>query len=310
MDIRRKKMWGLSGAAIVVVAVLLAFRWNGSARGDASRTLYGKIVDQMGRPVSGASVEFNSSFIAGFIPFADSNYHRWLVRTTSAPDGKFSINAGKGHLLECYAIAKPGYSKGVFPSGFAFPPNPYPTPLYHPDPGHPVLFVMWNDAFKRILSNKLTISIDGQLYAIRYLSGSVERNTGGSEDLAFTVTYPQAPPTGHFEWRLQIWSGMDGSVTECDGPLAGSAPADGYAPKLEYVMKADDPHWSNAMAKRFYTKERHGNIYAAVELTIQLNPKGGPGTATIEYTASFDHSPDLTPGPVSQFKNDGVAGRH
>jgi hypothetical protein len=212
--------------------------------------------------------------------------------------------------VSCQAIIKQGYSKAIYPGTFAFGAWGPAAYQYRPDPGHPTAFLMWNDAFRRIVSKRITTSVeDSKTYACHYLPAVVESNVSGLDDLAFTVKYPKVRPQGAFEWGLLVQV-TDVTEAQCHGALEGRAPAEGYVPKLEYVMKADDPQWSSSIAKRFYTKDRHGQIYAAVELTINLDPKGGPATATIEYTASFDHSPDLTPGPVSQFKNDGVAGRH
>jgi hypothetical protein len=156
---------------------------------------------------------------------------------------------------------------------------------------------MWNKAFKRIISKKVTSPIDSRMHTLRYLSGVVEPNLTMQEDLAFTVTYPQPLPHGHFDWELNFHA-VEGSVAECDGQLSNSAPTQGYVPKLKRQMRADASDWSTTMMARFYTKGLDSGNYAAVQLTVDLRPGNDTPRVTIQYAASFDHSPDLAPGPV------------
>ena len=265
------------------------------ANGKPSMTLYGQVLDQNGRPVPDAEVNFDASRLDIGMPFYSGNEHHRSVRAITDASGRFTLNAGRGDLLSCVSLVKPGYSQALVGGPFKFA-GLTAVPVYRPDPDHPVQFVMWNDAFRHVLTEKVTASVDGQLHTLAYRDLRVKSELGGA-DFSFTITKPGAASAAPFGWQLTV-RGVGCDLQECSGQLRSEAPEKGYVPELSVTMSADDPHWSKRATLRFYTRSDHGEVYAGVEMHVSVGDDGKKSDVTITYSANFGNSRDLVPGPV------------
>jgi hypothetical protein len=292
----------------MVAVLLLTFAWvlpRGCDLlwGNVAMVAYGQVVDQSNHAVEGAAVELTASRQARFqlpILFSQDGIVHWTVDAVTAADGSFVVNAGRGQALDVRSIKKPGYVQSKLGGGrFIFAIN-QPRLIYHPDSKHPVIFMMWNSALRRVVSREVICRAIGDdvFQTLEYVSGRVERAQGGFEELKFRLKYPSGNPRAPYDWELEVGGGMQGEVAEAKGSSKDEAPMTGYLPTLRFLMKADNPHWSSTISRRFYTHGKYSEVYAAVELTAKLGMGGQPATVTIKYTASYDGSRSLKPGPV------------
>jgi hypothetical protein len=275
--------------------------------GNAPMNLYGKLVDQMGNPVADVPVFFTASANTRFqlpILLANDGETTWLVHGTTTKDGTFRISAGWGQVLYPGRSGDLGYLNGNTPGPFEFGRNAHER-NFHGDPNHPVMFIWWNDSFKRIISRDVTAQVGHDLYTLSYRSGRVSPYGIGDENLHFRIVRPGGNPPRPYDWSIEIRSvyQLHGELAEANGALKPEAPEKGYVHELLYTMKANDPHWSPQMTKRFYTRGQTGDVYAGVELTASLGINGADPTVTIHYTANFGKSRDLVPGPVKPAGN-------
>lgn len=262
--------------------------------------LYGIVVDQNGVPVPGAEVHFDASRFDMGLPFYSGNEQHWEAHALTDGGGRFTVKAGKGDLLQYQYLKKIGFSEGI-PSGPFSYGGLNAVPRYHPDPKHPVQFMMWNEAFRHVLSEKITASVDGQLYTLAYRDLKVKSELGGA-DFSFKITKPAAvPPPSPFDWQLTV-RGVGCKLQKCPGPLGSEAPAKEYVPELKVTVSAADPDWSKDATLRFYTRSDHGEVYAGVEMHVSVGEGNKNSDVTIAYTANFGNSRDLAPGPATPAK--------
>jgi hypothetical protein len=275
--------------------------------GNGRMVLYGKVVDQMGSPIANSTIEFTASAASRFRPpilFAEDGERSWIVSTTTMPDGSFTLDAGRGQVLYLGRAGETGYVNGDVPGPFYFG-RKAKMPRIGPDREHPVSFMRWNAAFKRIISKDVTCRPGHGNYFLEYLSGKIANSDEGFPNLTFSVLRPGGRPIRPYDWTLEV-RGVRGGVADADGPIKSEAPAVGYAPKLNYEIRAADHNWSPMVVKRFYTRssgyELNSPIHGLVEMTVVLGDHGEDPAVTIHYTANFDNSRDLTPGPVMPAK--------
>src|SRR6202035_4061572 len=117
--------------------------------GNAPMDLHGRLVDQMGNSVPDAPVVFTASAWTRFqIPIEGGRETNWLVGATTAADGMFNIHAGWGKALFPGKTGDLGRLNGHVPGPFHYGWGT-PTREFHGDVAHPVVFMSWNDNFKR-----------------------------------------------------------------------------------------------------------------------------------------------------------------
>jgi hypothetical protein len=266
-------------------------------------SLYGVVTDQMGDPVPNAHVVFDGVAQARFqVPIlaGEGKERTWRIEATSGPDGKFAIHDGWGTTLHLESIERSGYERACPYETFHFGRS-RPGPPYRPDPGKPAVFMCWNNAIKRVISRDITAQLGLDWYALGYRSGRFSKYGTGDENIEVRIIRPvgnQPPP---YDWTLEI-EGINGKVTDANGPLKPEAPDGQYTWTLRYPVHATDPAWSSKMTVHLYSKGTDtlamSRLYAGVELSVALGATGQNPTVAVHYTANFGNSRDLTPQPV------------
>jgi hypothetical protein len=277
-------------------------------QGNGPMIVYGRVIDQTGKPITDAPVNFMASANPRFqlpFPLAKPRRAEWQVSATTDHDGYFYLNGGRGLALYALRVGELGFEKGAIPNNFYFGRRSDGN-IYHPDSKNPTVFMWWNDVYKRIVSKTATCRPkrdDGCTLA--FLSGAMTNSEGAFEQLEIFVQRPPAGTATPFDWGVDVRA-LDGGLVETEAKLGPEAPDAGYEPKKHYFVSAKDPHWSLRLLRRFYTRN-HGYeigkpIYAGVELEVVLDANDANPTVTARYTADFGNSRDLTPGPVMPAK--------
>jgi hypothetical protein len=310
MSDKKTTKWRWAMASLLLIALLAVIPHSCDlVKGNVPMTLYGRVVDQMGNAAPGAALTFEASARPRFSPpsVATDDSVKWRVQATAGPDGTFTIHGGWGQTLFLKSISGPRYAQACLYLTFNYGWKST-DPIYHPEPANPVVFMCWNDAFKRIISGKMesTIAMDSEGVAFR--SGRISKFGTGDENFAFRVIRPPGNPKRPYEWSVAV-DGLYGKVQKAAGELGAEAPREGYTKKLREIMAANDPAWSPQMRLLFYSQApdlgpgQGPKIHARVDMSAIIADNNQDVSVTIKYAANFGNSRDLTPGPVVPAKN-------
>ena len=129
--------------------------------------------------------------------------------------------------------------------------------------------------------------IDGTPHYFDLMTGAKRVGGAASGDIAVRIVRP-ANHGQRFDWSL-VLEGVGGAgLIEFSDELTFEAPVEGYQPKLEYEMKADEPGWRAGVEKSFFVRSRDGKLYArlkadvmaiyneqaAIDVEVYVNPSG------------------------------------
>ena len=89
---------------------------------------YGKVVDETGTPLAGATVTF------GWVVYPEDVMH---TNVLADPEGFFALNNATGATLYV-SVTKDGYVQGTNQGRFDF--HSLPDASFQPDPNNPVVF--------------------------------------------------------------------------------------------------------------------------------------------------------------------------
>lgn len=254
---------------------------------------YGKVVDENGQPVAGAKVEFSWTDLT---PNGTSE-----AQTTSDPQGQFTLTAQRGKRLQV-RVNKDGYHRSQEQSAGNFEYAAFFEPSYYqPDPNAPVIFRLRKKGNPEPLIVRQTlygIRIDGTPHYIDLATG--KKTVGGAQtgDIAIRLVRP-ANPGQRFDWSLEL-EGVNGAeLMESADELLFNAPVDGYQPKLEYEMKADDPSWRAGLQKRLFVRGRSGKLYALLQADVMAT-YNEQASVDLEVNANASGSRNVEPGGPKQ----------
>ncbi len=105
---------------------------------------YGRVIDQHGNPVAGASVTARWAYFP-FIPNGDFGPNYKNLHLTTDSDGRFSIQKDDGMSIVINTIEKGGYEiKGH--AAYMFSDGGYKMLQSFSDPENPVIFHAWKKA--------------------------------------------------------------------------------------------------------------------------------------------------------------------
>ena len=191
---------------------------------------YGKVIDQDGRPVSGARIRYGWNGVNGSNErFDESN-----------SEGMFSIENIQGKLLSV-RVGREGYH--AVNNGFgSFEYAAFFEPDYHePDPENPVVFQMLQKGPSEPLIHRgptlLSARNDGTSTSFDLITG--QRAVANSGDIAVRIT--KGPKKGNrFDWTVTIEGKGGTGLIESSDEFMVTAPADGYQPRWMFDQKATD----------------------------------------------------------------------
>lgn len=229
-------------------------------------SFYGKVVDEAGRPVAGATAELLWTDMS---PEGSSKTNLF-----SGADGQFSITGIRGKHLGI-DIFKEGYYRALSKGRSSFEYAGFWEPTYHqPDPDNPVVFHLR----KKGEAEPLAVGEGKVLVGVG--KGAVIPWPGDSGVVRVAVTENDKASR---KWAAQL-SVDGGGVLPALEEFPFLAPESGYQPSI--LIDQDSPKppgWQGQHGGRFYVKT--GAAYALLEIQqlltkktmyyeVRLNPSG------------------------------------
>lgn len=255
---------------------------------------YGRVIDQNGNPVAGASV--------GYSPI--DNFTSSTTHYTGVSDagGYFSIENIKGIALSV-GVGKQGY----YPVGDKYDKSPSSSATFAygmgpdsyrqspPTKDNPAIFVLQKMGetapLVQLSRRQVDVPKTGTPLSIDLTTGRI-----GGKDLTLE-SWTGTKTLNRFDWSYRL-SVSEGGLVERKGEFDFEAPADGYHSQIEVKMPADAPQWSSRLSKQYFAK-LPGDRYARfsirfypgvkddgadrnfVVLESYVNPK--PGSRNLEF---------------------------
>ncbi len=252
---------------------------------------YGKVVDQYGEAVDGASVKASVMVSTGI-------RSGWRTATTvTAEDEGFDFTGLEGQDVS-FVVSKEGYLFAQREGIYSYTYFEADHKRHIPDAAAPVEFILWRlqGPERMIHYNRISwdFTCDGKPVGINLRTARVD---GEDPDIIVTVERsPQIQPPGgrDFYWRATI-AAVDGGLQ-----LAGErdyynlAPEDGYAPEYVHVQTATDErpmdqrqqrwHWKRSHDAKLFFKIRDGYGVISFRIFAALDRKEGDNAAAIDAT--------------------------
>ena len=226
---------------------------------------YGKVVDQFGEPVPGATVVFQWTTVVGPVTNPEK-------RTSTGTDGHFELKDVQGKVL-AVSVDKIGYdSTDDWIQNFEYA-DFFHDNFYVPDPNNPVLFHL-----RKILDAEPM-----------YLFKTHNDLSPASPPLTLDVASGKMKTPGDFDFSVQIgekgnenWYDYSVSVEALNGAgfivtteeNPNRAPDNGYQKAFAIQQSTADTNYSPNLSFRFYAKTREGK-YGVVYVDMTV-PRRGP----------------------------------
>jgi hypothetical protein len=265
---------------------------------SASIEFWGKVIDQHGNPVVGATVHYSAA----------DKYFKDGTKYEGASDerGLFSISNIKGAGLYV-RVSKDGYyhidDKSAHSFGYGSPSGEAP-----PSKQQPAVFVLQKmgatEPLIKLGTGGVLVPKDGtpKKLSLRRERARLSGSTSGDLQIELWSDYQPPPPHGRvYDWRCRI-SVPGGGLVERVGDFNFEAPTENYIDAFEYKMSATNERWQPSMKKEFFLRLADG-CYGRVTLNVisggdvfvtlesYLNPV--PGRRNLE----FDPAKVIKPAP-------------
>jgi len=224
----------------------------------SSIDFWGKIVDETGEPIPGASVNFTLNNH----PERDGAY----LQTTSDSEGLFNLTGKTGASL-FVAVDKEGYYQTKKSSGSFKYYQLKQTNKNLPKELSPAIFVLKRkgEVAKLIKLDYLRIKLkpDGSETFIDLEDGT---QSGKRHLIVQCQIENEGSSKSRYKWSCSITVPGGGLLKREDG-LNFLAPENGYIQSEEITIDADANNWSESLDRSYFIKLSSGN-YARAELTI------------------------------------------
>ena len=300
---------GWSWLSLVVVAVsnyaLVAAGTNSEGRPAYSQaedprivamfntpiSFYGKVVDEVGRAISGAKITFSVH---------DKFWQETETRFESSSDenGLFSLVNVRGAGVYVNVV-KDNYYTLPRPKSFAFygPLRGKSDPEL-PTPTDPAVYILKAkgkaEPLAQIRRRSFRISKDGTPFDIA-LTNVIGATPAYLRVEAFTWD-ANKNDKGRYDWRCRLTLRGGGLMPRPDA-FEFIAPFEGYEESLELVMRADDANWRGGFQQEYFAKLPSG-CYATLYFDLAtrgshscvigafVNPS--PGSRNLEYDPALE----------------------
>lgn len=232
---------------------------------DVPIVFYGRLEDQFGVAVAGATVNFSVRVYNGY----ESTVNRGQV--VSDGTGGFTISGYKGESLSRLSLDPEKHGYALSSVGTLFKYSRLEESPFESEVGNPTVIRMWKLQGAEHLIRfdiQTDIPIDGTPIAFDLETGR-RVQTGG--DVSVSIQSSTAPNIREgYDWRFTLRP-VNGGVIENSGvgfEKTFQAPETGY--KLEYVMdyQKGTPTWSAAFSGGFLVMSRNAKCYAKCTLQI------------------------------------------
>lgn len=244
---------------------------------------YGKVVDENGNPVAGATAKMS----VADKPITDGAKYT----ATSDGSGLFSLTGLRGGAVSV-TVTKEGYystaqSRGMVRFGKFRSDSDPPTPTA----GSPTVFMLrkMGETAPLVHTTERPIKVpkDGSPVQVDLATGQTTRQ--GSLTVKCWTNDQAKNADGQYEWKC-VLTVQGGGLIERTDPFTFEAPADGYSPSVELGPSAGK--WSSRAERQYFVRlpdDRYARIHLRVRtggehflvLESFLNPK--PGSRNLEY---------------------------
>ena len=253
--------------------------------------LWGQVVDQDGRPLSGVSVKYDYSIEHGnLMGIAWSDQERRVGEAVTHADGLFSIQGLKGHALSIVALEKSGYQfrrKEALIFDFY---GSTPSGKFIPDQRKPIVLTMvQKDQMEALIHVKGSLRVRAEGTPERWNLWEGEPDPNGE----LAVALRREPAVLERPGQAAIWSAelqiIGGGIIEApwDDDVR-RAPEGGDLPTIAYPQteqKRGVPHRS------FYVKTADGK-FGRIQVKLDAYSQGA--------TARCSITGDMNPRPGSR----------
>jgi len=227
-----------------------------------AQDFYGKVIDQHGQPVAGATALGTLLWIQG----VDVGEKKEQHATQTDQNGEFQFTGFHASRL-AVAVTKEGYEMGRSPGVYQAPNTENKTA-----PAERAIFHMWKlkgAEPMRAYSISTAIPCDGTPTSYNLLTG--EKVSGGGDLVIRLVRTPVDINRGKpFDWSVTLEIAR-GGLMEMSDLYPNEAPADGYQPSITINMSSDMKNWQAALTRSFYFKSRDGQNYGRLAINIQAD---------------------------------------
>jgi hypothetical protein len=250
-----------------------------TSEGRVELNFYGKVIDEVGRAVSGATayMQWNTVGVVGGTAYAQA---------VSDSNGLFSLTNQTGKVIGI-RVEKQGYytvdgGLGDLSFEYADPSSPN---YNEPDPNKPVIFHLRRKGegaklFVKVLN--LPVSSRHPQARVNLMQGFFKPDGG------LTITFDTSKyvtSANAFPWTVTL-SMNEGGLVETDDPFPFTAPAVGYTPTVTMEMtNLDRSVWRGNMTKSYYFYLPSTNTYGRLTLDAESAARS---TLTYAY--------NMTPG--------------
>lgn len=243
---------------------------------------YGRVVDQNGDPVAGATVGFSAldKFMAPGSGYTGTSDENGLFSISGIKGARLSVNVRKEGYYFIDSKSNASFAYGTGSDGYFRAP---------PTKSKPATFILQKAGEKVALlyasGGQIDVPKTGKPLGIDLATG---RSGQGSLEVTSWIGDAKKRP---FDWRYQL-SVPNGGIIERTGQFDFEAPADGYQPAIEISMAATAEKWSSDVTRTYFAKLPDGryarfsiNFYPGqrnfIVLESYVNPK--PGSRNLEF---------------------------
>jgi hypothetical protein len=252
-----------------------------------SMDTYGKVVDQDGQPVVGASVQ-------GYVDLSSGDSEEHDTKTDVQGQFRFLGLHGQGLGIR---LQKEGYEYGYR--------IPYQRPgNYLPDPNDPVVITMWKlHGAEPMVHVKIqsSVSCDGTANRFDLLTTKMNGTetdihaSNNNGDLVVKLTRnPLSIDSRNrdkpFNWSLTL-AITNGGLEEITNIYPNEAPVEGYQPTITLNFPTNMVGWKNEINNSYYFKS--GQVYGRMTLYIDASRPSPPTYFNAEIYANPNGSRNL-----------------
>ena len=220
----------------------------------------GRVVDENGKAVAGASVRF------GWTDTSAQGSSE--IVTPSDANGRFALSGKSGKRLHV-RIAKDGYHTAGGKGGESFEYAAFFESNFHqPDPNEPVTFRLIKKIdpeplIRRHASERLTYDASGYYDLER---GALALQPPSGAALKFTFERSQSAQGQPFDWRW-IVEAVDAALLETKDEFAQVAPEGGYMSTWEIAQAANAQPFEHSAQARFFVRTSD-NRFARIDVEV------------------------------------------
>jgi hypothetical protein len=268
---------------------MIAAIWQ--AENKTPQEFFGKVIDQYGQPVVGASVNGDLMLIQG----ADVGEKKEVYKTQTDANGEFEFTGLHGWEL-AIAPSKAGYELAPNITAMQLPSAGKTSPFER------AIFTMWKlrGAEPMIhVKAQAGIACDGSLTSLDLLTG---KKIANGDLIVKLIRNPVDIVRGKpFDWSITIEI-PSGGLQEIKDLYPNEAPTDGYQPSITIDFPADMPKWTAWLDRSFYFKGRDGQIYGRMSISVTADFQPPPTFFSADIYANSTGSRNLEFDPAKQIR--------